>query len=142
VARVAHTVLTTPPPGSRNVTEWAKQKGCWQRLKDEDIRLPSSWMRELVPATEQKLSERTAIKEQRVLNGIEAQTAVLNAGATFWREARDWGASRKLLSPLELGVLEVASQVPLRIPSEKQSAVVLNTLTRLQTEGCQLRLSV
>lgn len=72
------------------------------------------------------------------MNGIEAQTAVLSAGGNFWRDVRDWGAARKLLSPTELGVLETASQVPLKIPSEKQSAVVVNALRRLQTEGCQL----
>jgi hypothetical protein len=34
VAKVAHDVLTTPPPGSKNVTEWAKQKGCWNRMSE------------------------------------------------------------------------------------------------------------
>jgi hypothetical protein len=62
----------------------------------------------------------------------------LNAGAKFWRELKAWGEARKLLSPTESGVLEIASQLPSKLPTEKQSAVALAALTKLQQEGCQL----
>jgi hypothetical protein len=140
VAQVVHSILISPPVGTRNVTEWAKQRTCWLRVKETNIQWPSHWLQSLISAGEQKQSQRSAVREQRVLNGIEAQTAVLNAGGAFWRDVRNWGATKKLLSPTELGVLELASEVPSRIPSEKQCAVALNALTRLQGDGCQLSL--
>lgn len=140
VARIVHEILVAPPVGTRNVTEWAKQRTCWVRVQETRVAWPSEWLRELISQKEQKASRRSAVKDQRVLNGIEAQTTVLNAGAEFWQEVRAWGESRKLLSPTEMGVLEVAAEMPRKMPTEKQSAVALNALAKLQTEGCQITL--
>ena len=140
-ARAANDVLTTPPPSSRNVTEWAKQKACWQRLMNHEVKWPAAWLRQLVPISEVKQAKRSAKKDQRVLNGIEAQTAVLAEGAAFWQQLREWGNARKLLTPIELGVLDVATQIPRKIPSDKQCEIILTVLARLQSEGCQLKLT-
>jgi hypothetical protein len=138
VARVANDVLVDSPDTARNVTEWAKQPACWNRMREAEIDWPAAWVRELVPAGEQRDAKKAAIKDQRVLNGIEAQTAVLNAGGAFWSQARDWARARKLLSPTEIGVLEVSAQIPARLPSEKQSTVALEALRKMQEEGCPL----
>jgi len=139
-AKQANEVLLSAPAGVRNVTEWAKQKACWKRMREEDVEWPAMWLAELVPAGEQKDAKRAAVKEQKVLNGIEAQAAVLHAGAGLWRDAREWGAGRRLLSPTELGVLDVAAAIPDKVPSEKQSMVAIQALKKLQSEGCQLTL--
>lgn len=139
-AKMANEVLVNAPVGVRNVTEWAKQNACWQRMQGLHIEWPAPWRAELVPAGEQKDAKRAAVKDQKMLNGIEAQAAVLNAGADLWRDLREWGASRKLLSPMELGILEVAAAVPNKIPSEKQSLAAVQALRKLQLEGCQLTL--
>ena len=140
VAERANEVLVNAPTGVRNVTEWAKQKACWKRMQELDVEWPALWLSELVPAGEQREAKRAAVKEQKMLNGIEAQAAVLNAGAGLWRDAREWGAVRKLLTPTELGVLDVAAAVPNKVPSEKQSLVAVQALKKLQSEGCQLTL--
>lgn len=140
VAERANEVLVDAPAGVRNVTEWAKQKACWKRMQEMDVVWPALWLAELVPAGEQREAKRAAVKEQKMLNGIEAQAAVLNAGAGLWRDAREWGAARRLLTPTELGVLDVAAAVPSKIPSEKQSLVAVQALKKLQSEGCQLTL--
>jgi hypothetical protein len=140
VAERANEVLVDTPLGVRNVTEWAKQKACWQRMQDADVDWPSAWLSDLVSVGEQKDAKKNAVKEQKVLNGIEAQFAVMDAGAEFWRDTREWGAARSLLSPTELGVLDVAAAVPNKVPSEKQCLVALQALSKLQSEGCQLTL--
>jgi len=140
VTKVANDVLVSSPAAVRNVTEWAKQKACWKRMQEARIDWPAAWHRELISAGEQKDATMDAIKEQRVLNGIEAQAAVLNAGAEFWGQLLEWGTSRKLLSPIERGVLDVASAIPHRLPSEKQSLIAMEALARLQSEGCQMEL--
>ena len=138
----AHHVLVNPPTGIRNVTEWAKKEACWTRVKKRNIDWPSGWIRGLISVSEQRESKKSAVKDQRVLNSIEAQTAVFSAGGDLWRDVRKWGAARKLLSPTELGVLEVAAAVPAKVPSEKQSVVALEALAKLQSEGCQISLGV
>jgi hypothetical protein len=70
------------------------------------------------------------------MNGIEAQTAVVNAGAGLWKQVRQWGIDNKQLKQKEIEILGVAAMIPNRIPSDRQSLVVLETLRRLREEGC------
>jgi hypothetical protein len=89
----------------------------------------------MVTATEQAEGRREGMKDQRVLNGIEAQTAVVKAGPAFWREVRDWGEARGLLTPMESDIIGLAGSIPVKLPSEKQSLRALDTLHRLRGEG-------
>ncbi len=78
-----------------------------------------------------------AVKEQRVLNGIEAQAAVVKAGGAFWQAARAWASARKILSPMETGILDVAAAIPDRLPSDKQSLKAIEALRKMIAEGYQ-----
>lgn len=140
-ARQVQEFLIETPDGIRNVTEWAKQQACWKRIKESTLGWPRPWINQLVSQDEVKKSERTAVKEQKVLNGIEAQTAVYAAGPDFWKELFEWGNTRSLLTPSEHGVLQVAAEIPSKIPTEKQSEVALQALRKLNSQGCQLSLS-
>lgn len=139
-SEAVHAVITNPPPGIRNVTEWAKQQACWNRVKSLTLDLPEDLERQLLGKDEQKEASKSAGKEQKVTNGIVAQTTVLQAGATYWSQLRSWGATRKLLSPKELGVLECASSMPSKLPTEKQSLVALEALSRMREEGWHMEL--
>ena len=130
-----HDVLVHPPAGISNVTEWAKKQGCWERVRNLDIDWPDAFLQGLISAQEQLESARTARREQRELNGIEAQIAVVNAGSQFWSDALAWGRARRLLTPMETGILDVAVRVPTRTPSEKQSSKAIEVLSKLQAEG-------
>lgn len=135
VAESVHEVLVNPPAGFRNVTEWAKQQACWARVRELVVDWPKDFLRELITLEEKKDQERKDKKEQQVLNGIEAQTAVVEAGGSFWKEVLEWGRERGSLSPTEAGVLDVCGNVPNRLPSERQSLKALEALTRLQKSG-------
>ena len=74
---------------------------------------------------ERRDAARTARREQRELNGIEAQIAVVNAGAQFWLDALEWVKAKRLLTPTETGILDAATRVPSRTPSDKQSSRVI-----------------
>ena len=73
-----------------------------------------------------------------MLNGIEAQTAVFQAGAGGWARAAEWGASRKLLTAKDLDILQVCASMPAKVPSERQSISALGIMRRLRDEGCPL----
>lgn len=131
-------VLTNPPSGLKNVTEWAKQPACWTRVEALRISWPASWLGELLSADEQKGAAKSAIKEQQVLNGIEAQTAVVTAGATFWRQVKNWAIENGVLTAKELEIIEIAASMPRVLPTEKQSIVVIKALNKLRAEGCSI----
>jgi hypothetical protein len=131
-------VIIDPPTGVKNVTEWAKRQACWSRVASLQIAWPRSFLDELLTGSEQRSLARDAVKEQRVLNGIEAQSAVVRAGGGTWREVRRWGTERRLLSEKEMEILDVAAAIPRKLPTEKQSMVVLRVLMKLRAEGCTL----
>ena len=141
-AKTVHDVIVDSPDSMRNVTEWAKQEACWNRVKLLDVEWPEALMAETLNSADLTDAKRTAVRDQRMLNGIEAQTIVVQTGSDFWSDVKDWGLSKGLLSPDDTGILDVARSVPDRIPSEKQSIRAIEVLRRLQEEGCQLGIEV
>lgn len=138
VAEAVHDVLVSPPAGISNVTEWAKQQACWARVKALEIGWLESWLNELIGKDRIKEGKRAGLKDQKLLNGIEAQSLVVSAGSQLWQQLSAWGQARKLLSPTELGVLQVAASVPMKIPSEKQALKAIESMRKLRSEGCQI----
>lgn len=141
-ARKVHDVIVNPPPGMRNVTEWAKKEACWTRVKELPVTWPTNLSSVLISRAQQERIQEAGVKDQRVLNGIEAQTAVVRVGGGFWRLVKQWGAGKHLLSEKEIGILNVAGGIPGKIPSEKQCLVLIDLLKRLHKEGCQLGLDI
>lgn len=131
-------MLLSPIEGMRNVTEWAKQPACWRRLAELKVEWPHEWSAELLSGEEHRHLERTAVKEQKILNGIEAQSAVVRAGADLWKQVKRWGADRDLLTQKEMDILDVACAMPRKLPSEKQCLAILKCLRKLRSEGCTL----
>ena len=140
-AAAVHEVLINPINATSNVTEWAKQQACWNRVMALQVNWPEALEHELLTSREHAEASRAAVRDQQELNGIEAQTAVVTAGPEFWMRIKEWGVSKGLLSPDDSGVLDVAKSIPDRIPSERQSERAIEILHRLQDEGCQLELN-
>ena len=67
--------------------------------------------------------------------GIHAQTYVVERGAEHWSKLRDWNNAERKLSPKEMGVLNVACSIPRKIPSEKQSDILIAAEKRAIEEG-------
>lgn len=137
-ARQAYEVLTSPPPDRKNVTEWAKQQACWERMAQSRISWPTAFEATLISKGERSQRETNAAKKQKVDNSIGAQTAVVGAGGELWRRVSAWAVNRSLLTEREQGILAVCGSIPEKIPTDKQSEAALKTLKRLRAQGCQL----
>ena len=135
VAEAAHSVLIDPLPTISNVTEWAKKQACWDRTAKLEIEWPKEFLDDLISIEEENAAARVARREQKQLQGIEAQISVTEAGPEFWADALAWGRKRRLLTNTEAGVLNLATQIPRKVPSAAQSERVVKTLLKLQEEG-------
>ena len=135
VAEKVHEILIKPLSGMSNVTEWAKKQACWDRVRSLVIKWPESFLEELVTQETQKSTERNARKEQKILNGIEAQTLVVEAGPQYWQKVLVWGKQNNHLSSKDIGILNVAAGTTRQIPSEAQSRRIIEILKRLESEG-------
>ncbi len=137
-----HEVLMNPGAGYRNISEWAKQERCWNAVKKCQPGWDPRWLKELLTDDEVREEVEAAKKDQHVLSGIEYQTAVVNAGSGFWLDVSNWLRTRRdLVSEKELGILRTAVRIDSgSIPSDKQSAVLVQMMQRLEKDGCPYRL--
>lgn len=141
-SKAANQVIYFDPAEQANRAEYAKNQVCTERVAKAKVDWPERFDDLLISATEVKEKAKDARKDQKVVSGIEAQAATLKAGAEFWRNVSEWAQKQRMLSPKEAGVLAVASGIPMRLPSEKQSLLLVALLQKLQAEGCELALDL
>ena len=141
VSKGVHDVLVDPPEGMRNVTEWAKKELCWTQVKRVGFSWPQGLDKELVTTEERHSARMGARREQRMLNGIEAQIAVVNAGPEFWKEVLAWGVREALLSPSDINIIRTLARGGRRPPSERQALRTVQALKRLREAGYRGNLS-
>jgi len=139
VAKAVNDEIIRPPAGISNVSEWCKKDACWTGLQSKlsifGELLSEEFYDELLSAEDSASEAQTAKKAQRLDNGIEAQRRVMSIAADDWAKVHRVLSTRKLLSTKEAGVLGVAMQIPIKIPTEKQCAVLIETLEKARLEG-------
>lgn len=119
-----------------SVGEWAKKQACWARIRGLKIEWPEDFKKELVTFEAIKAETSAGKKDQKVLNGIQAQTLVVDKGNDFWSRVIDWGQDKNLLSREDQGILRSATRMPSRVPSELQAKRSIEILKRLNDDGC------
>lgn len=134
-AAEAQDVITHPPEGVRNFSEWAKKQACWKGLEDRELIYPEEFDRVLISPDLANERAREARADKAVETSVEVELEVHRLGAAFWAEARNWARERGLLSPRENGVLETCAAIPNKMPSDKQCAIAMSALKKLQDEG-------
>lgn len=125
IAEAVNSVIQDTPQGITNVTEWCKKELCWQNVQKLSMSISPQVTNELISRTEQQQRDGDARTVQRIDNGIQAQKYVLEKGGTFWSKIFEWSQTNRIFSPKELSLLQVASQIPLKLPSEKQSLLLV-----------------
>lgn len=134
--------LLRPMQGISNISEWAKREACWTRMLENmdefaDL-LPDEFDGECLSRDDHLSEKRAARNTQKVDNGIEAQTKVFAIPAARWIAVHETLAAKRLLSPKEIGILNVAMQMPMKIPTEKQCVVLLDTIEKARAEGINI----
>jgi hypothetical protein len=131
--------LLRPMQGISNISEWAKREACWTRMLEHmdefaDL-LPEEFDSECLSRDEHLMEKRSARNTQKLDNGIEAQTKVFAIPAAKWIVIHDALATKRLLTPKETGILKIAMQMPTKIPSDKQCAILIDIIEKARAEG-------
>ena len=136
VAKEVHDALLNNDVIS-NVGQYAKKTVCWENIKKLDIDLPENFVKELVDESDVKEEVRAAKSTQKMDNQIASEIQVFNIGIDNWRRLRDFGQSKRMISPKELGILATLFKNGGYV-STAQSKVLLELLARLESEGFSL----
>lgn len=103
-----------------NVTEWCKRKACWDDILKIEYEPSSALLQTFKSREDVKEDVVDARKERKGISEAEAYITVVNAGGDFWQKVRDWALANNEIPPSDLKLLDNASQIPRKLPREKE----------------------
>lgn len=128
-------VLTDSERPKDNVTEWAKMQACWEQVKAKKVSLISNsddFLQELRKSVEDGKTSKTAQKSD---DSIQIQIMVVDVPGAEWARLLSWGLKKGKLSPKNVTLLKIASQIPHKLPTERQSIELWKLRGQMIEEG-------
>ncbi len=135
IAEIIHEEIRNTPAGITNVSEYCKTIMCWDKIKNLNIPFNEELYADLLEITDIREAETNAGTKQQIQKGIQIQTYVLEKGADYWKKVSVFGLENKLLTEKEIGILTTACMIPQKLPSEKQSDVLVKIEEKVLREG-------
>ena len=122
---------------TENVTQWCKNKICWERACKENWNITQPFIESLVDSELLKCEEKKAKKTRKFDSEVDSLKLIIDAGEKYWNKVLLWGRERNLLVETEIAILQLAANINItgKIPSAKQIKVILNVRERLVSEG-------
>lgn len=127
--------ITDPSRKVANVTQWCKRETCWSEVKNINLPLPADLENFLITVDDQKVAQRSAKKEQKIVNEIYAQTEVINYSVEMWKRLTEFSVKKHLVTPTDVTALTVACKMPSKIPNTYQCKRLLTLLHNAVEEG-------
>jgi len=141
-AKFVNDDIAHPPQGISNISEWCKKDGCWLRIQSGistlEKRLPEQFWKDIISLDKQGSEIKSARDVQKIDNGIDAQTYVLKKGNKYWKDILEWNKGNSVLTQKEISIVSVASQIPNKLPTEKQSLLLLEIENKVVEEGMNI----
>jgi len=140
-AEFVNKAIINPPVGISNISEWCKKEACWNAIKEKTDQLIVNLGRNIgyMITYERRAEENNNSKNiQKIDNGIYAQREVLNISPSKWQNLAQNINIRKIVTPTEFDIIQVACQIPTKIPTEKQSMILIKILEKIKNEGISL----
>ncbi|SDY34888.1 MULTISPECIES: AIPR family protein [unclassified Pseudomonas] len=120
IAEKVFLVLTDPDRPKDNVTEWAKMQACWEQVKNTKVKLVSNsdeFLQDVRLSVEDGKKSKTM---QKTDDGIQLQIMVVDLPGAEWTRLLNWGIKKGKLSPKQVSLLSIATQIPHKLPTERQ----------------------
>jgi len=127
--------ITDPERKVANVTQWCKREACWTDVKRINLQLPKELENCLITVDDQKAAQRSAKKEQKVVNEIYAQTEVVNYPVEMWKRLAEFTVNNHMVTPTDVTALTIACKIPSKIPNTYQCKRLLALLHKAVEEG-------
>ena len=127
--------ITDPSRKVANVTQWCKRNDCWEDAKKIHIDIPEDIENCLITIDEQKTAQKSAKKEQKVVNEIQVQTTIVNYPVEMWMRLSEFVVRNHMVTPTDVSALAIACKMPAKIPNTYQCKRLLALLRKASEEG-------
>lgn len=137
LSKEVYEYLTDDARPIENVTQWCKQKSCWQIAQKCQWTILSEFADTLSSFGVGKSIEQSAKEDRKLENEVDTAIYIVKAGGDYWRKVYEWGTSRRLVSDMESSLLRLASKMDYTgfVPSKKQAIIIMKARERLMQEG-------
>ena len=137
ITKIVNDSINDPNRQTVNVTQWCKRAECWKRMQDSCAYRISSQILDCCIGRKEELSEKaSARKDSKAIEGILAETKVFEYGADNWGRLRDFVIAKKIpLNSRQIMALGIAMQMPKKLPTSAQAALLLALLDVALNEG-------
>lgn len=137
ITKIVNDSINDPNRQTVNVTQWCKRAECWKRMQDSCAYRISSQILDCCIDRKEELSEKaSARKDSKAIEGILAETKVFEYGADNWGRLRDFVIAKKIpLNSRQIMALGIAMQMPKKLPTSAQAALLLALLDVALNEG-------
>lgn len=137
ITKIVNDSINDPNRQTVNVTQWCKRAECWKRMQDSCAYRISSQILDCCIDRKEELSEKAfARKDSKAIEGILAETKVFEYGADNWGRLRDFVIAKKIpLNSRQIMALGIAMQMPKKLPTSAQAALLLALLDVALNEG-------
>jgi hypothetical protein len=137
ISKEVYKGISNPPKGYANIAQWAKQKACWDKLKELKIDITID-PKLLIDKEEEKYNKIVQHKEKKMESGIQVQMFVVNTPNDIWRKLYDYyrkNYKTSGLSSTQLDILRRMCEGQLMPPSERQSKILYDLYEKASSEG-------
>ena len=131
----AQEVITKPPAGIRNCSEWAKKEVCWKRLLERELEYDAEFERVLISTEIAAGRERESRTGRNIEKSIDLEMEVYRKGPEFWTEIQTIALQNGKLTAQEKASLEQCRAMPKKIPNTQQCKMAMKVLKRLDEQG-------
>ena len=141
IAENVYQKITRPPTGYANVTQWTKNSGCWNSVKELNIDISQLDSEIFINTEEKKFIVKESKDIKQVDKGINMQIFTINVSEKDWKKLYDYHSRHKSimkLSSMQLDILKKMSLGTITLPSEKQSKILYDIYSAAKKEGLDL----
>lgn len=137
IEKVAHATndFICESPGSAR--EYCSKEETWKKYKEIDLTLDAQFIADLI--SKDVINERIQgeIKEKKLEKDVNCMVEIYNLGNDYWKNLLSEGIKRRILSPMEIDLinLAIAFTENKKVPSDKQAKLIWKIRDKLDQAG-------
>lgn len=137
IAKLVNDSINDPSRETVNVTQWCKRTECWKRMQAScQYELNCKILDWCISHDEELVERASARRDSKTEAGIVAEKEVFEYGASNWARLNSFAIERKLLtSRKQVQSLNIAVQIPNKLPSSDQALLLLELREIAMNEG-------
>ena len=120
------------------VTEYCKKEETWKKLQNCKYEFSKEFINDLVNKSILEEKIRSEVKSEKLTKELNIETEIIKLGGPYWRRLIEEGIKRRILSPMEIDLLQVAASIDTdrpKVASSKQAKLIWKIREKLENNG-------